>query len=88
MVLSAKQLPLRVHVISRQICPIYPELPVPQRAAASARAGFLRSSTSVPVPADIVTLASMNMPMETEMHQPSLFKMLVHDLQNLCSGDH
>lgn len=57
-------------------------------AAATARAGFLSSSTSMSVPADITTLVSMNMPMETEMRQSSLFKVLMQDLQNLCSGDH
>lgn len=35
-----------------------------------------------------MTLGSMNMPVETEMHQPSLFKMLAQDLQNWCSGEH
>ena len=60
---------------------------MPQHAAAAAQAGLLSTSANMSAPAEITTLAYVNLPTETGIHQPSLFKILMQDLQSLCGGD-
>ena len=55
---------------------------MPQHAAAAAQAGLLSTSANMSAPAEITTLAYVNLPTETGIHQPSLFKILMQDLQS------